>query len=99
VYGKLVQVCTSDLDTDDFYLTDGCIIFYPSNENTIVYPITLHVKTIADSVYYFYEEMHRKNLINDSRWVNWLVDKFNKLMSIDDANSNEYQKIYKKIEI
>ena len=96
--GKLFQVCTSDLDPDEFYLTDGCCIYYPSNENTIVYPLTLHAKTIADSVYYFYEDMHRKNLINGSRWVNWLSDKFDTLMSLDDdTDSKEYQKIYNDI--
>ena len=96
--GKLVQVCTIDWGPDKFYLTDGCIISYPSNENTIVYPLTLHAKTIADSVYYFYEDMHRKNLINGSRWVNWLSDKFDTLMSLDDdTDSKEYQKIYNDI--
>ena len=96
--GKLVQVCTSDLDHDKFYLTNGCIRCYPSNENTIVYPLTLHAKTIADSIYYFYEEMYRKNLINGSRWVDWLSDKFDKLMMFDDDTDNkEYQKIYNEI--
>ena len=42
--------------------------------------------------------MHRKNLINDSRWVNWLSDKFDTLMSLDDdTDSKEYQKIYNDI--
>ena len=95
--GKLFQVCTSDLDPDEFYLTDGCCAYYPSNENTIVYPLTSHAQTIAESVYYFYDDMHRKNLINGSRWVNWLSDKFDTLMSIDDDNDDEYQKIYNEI--
>ena len=77
---------------------DGYIRCYPSNEDTIVYPLTLQAKTIAESVYHFYEDMHRKNLINGSRWVNWLSDKFDTLMSLDDdTDSKEYQKIYNDI--
>ena len=46
-----------------------------------------------------YEKMHEKNLISGSRWVNWLSEKFDELMDLDDNASNEeYQKIYKSIE-
>jgi hypothetical protein len=43
--------------------------------------------------------MHEKNLISGSKWVNWLSEKFDELMDLDDnASREEYQKIYKSIE-
>ena len=79
-------------------LVDGYIRTY-ANQNTKVYPLTIHTKVIAESVHHYYEEMHKKNLINGSRWVNWLSDKFDELMALDDnAKKEDYRKIYDSIE-
>ena len=70
-----------------------------TNENTKVYPLTIHAKVIAESIHSYYEKMHEKNLISGSKWVNWLSEKFDELMDLDDnASREEYQKIYKSIE-
>lgn len=80
-------------DLVDGYIRTG------TNENTKVYPLTIHAKVIAESVHHYYEEMHEKNLINGSKWVNWLSNKFDELMALDDnAERRDYRKIYDSIE-
>lgn len=70
-----------------------------TSENTKVYPLTIHAKVVAESIHSYYEKMHEKNLIHGSKWVNWLSEKFDELMDLDDnASKEEYQKIYKSIE-
>ena len=41
----------------------------------------------------------KKNLINGSKWINWLSDKYDELMTLDDnAERKDYMKIYDSIE-
>lgn len=69
------------------------------SKNTKVYPLTIHAKVIAEAIHYYYDEMIKKKLINGSRWVNWLNDRFDELMALDDdAPREEYKEIYKSIE-
>ena len=41
--------------------------------------------------------MHRKHLINGSKWVNWLSDKMDELMELPE-DSDEFNGIYNSIE-
>ena len=98
--GKLCQV-KSFFNTisgkEDKILTDGYVETYTS-DNSKVYPLSIHAKVIADAIYKYYNQMHEKNLINGSRWVNWLSEKFDQLMELDDkAPREEYRKIYDSI--
>ena len=71
-----------------------------TNQNTKVYPLTIHNKVIAEAIYYYYKLMHEKRLINGSKWVNWLSDKYDELMALDDnAKREDYKKIYDSIEV
>lgn len=79
-------------------LIDGYIRTCP-NKNTKVYPLTIHAKVIAESIYHYYKEMHEKKLINGSKWVNWLSEKFDEAMALDDnAPHCKYQEIYNSIQ-
>jgi len=70
-----------------------------TNGNTKVYPLTIHNKVVAEAVHYYYELMHEKKLINGSKWVNWLSDKYDELMALDNnAEREDYRKIYDSIE-
>ena len=94
--GKLYQV--REEDPGHVSLSDGYICRW-MNDDSIVYPLTLRTKCIAEVIKSYYNEMHKKNLINGSRWVNWLTDKFDFLVSLDEsAGTIEYEKIYKEIE-
>lgn len=99
--GRLCQVQDNINHIDGLIyknLTDGYIITY-TGLNTKVYPITIHAKVIAEAIHRYYIKMHEKKLINGSKWVNWLSDKFDELMSLDDkATREEYRKIYDSID-
>ena len=70
-----------------------------ASKNTIVYPLTIHNKVVAEAVYRFYTLMHEKRLINGSKWVNWLSDKYDELMALScNAEREDYIKIYDSIE-
>ena len=98
--GRLCQVQDELNSYDDHIyknLVDGYIRTC-TNQNTKVYPLTIHNKVIAESIHHYYLEMHKKNLINGSKWVNWLSDKYDELMALDDnAESEDYKKIYDSI--
>jgi hypothetical protein len=69
------------------------------NGNTKVYPLTINNKIIAEAIHHYYELMHEKRLINGSKWINWLSDKYDELMALDDyAKREDYRKIYDSIE-
>lgn len=99
--GELCQVKedVNSIDGEKYvYLTTGYINSYVSKD-TKVYPITIHTKVIAETIHYYYNKMHEKNLINGSRWVNWLSDKFDEAMLLDDdAERSDYDKIWNEIE-
>ena len=99
--GRLCQVKDELNSYDDrIYknLVDGYIVTC-ANQNTKVYPLTIHNKVIAESIHHYYLEMHEKRLINGSKWVNWLSDKYDELMALDDnAEREDYKKIYDSIE-
>lgn len=98
--GRLCQVksiCDTTSEEEFNILTDGFIETWPSN-STKVYPLSIHAKVIADAIYRYYNKMHEKRLINGSKWVNWLSEKFDQLMELDDnVPKEEYRKIYDSI--
>ena len=98
--GELFQVVKSELsNTREFDLTDGIIRVMCGNDTTKVYPLTIHSKIIAEGIHNYYKEMHKKNLINGSKWVNWLSEKFDELMALDDnAPREDYREIWDSIE-
>lgn len=94
--GRLCQVVRDEY-SEDFSLSDGFFRTVTRNDSCKVYPLNLYNKRIADSIHYFYDEMHRKHLINGSKWVNWLSDKMDELMELSE-DSNEFNDIYNSIE-
>lgn len=98
--GRLCQVKDNINSINDRVykdLVDGYSRTY-IGENTKVYPLTIHNKVVAEAIHHYYELMHEKGLINGSKWVNWLSDKYDELMALDDnAKSEDYTKIYDSI--
>lgn len=95
--GKLYQVVRNTY-SKDFDLSDGIFIIGTKNDSCKVYPLNLYNKRIADSIYYFYDEMHKKHLINGSKWVNWLSEKMDELMDLpEDSDSSKFHDIYNSI--
>lgn len=96
--GSLCQVQKDLYDSSKFALVDGYTRSYLS-QDTKVYPITLYTKVIAEGVRYYYDKMHKKGLINGSRWTNWLSERFDELMDIDEnADTSEFRKVWDKID-
>ena len=99
--GKLCQVQDSINSIDGRVYKDLVDGYFRTStgKNTKVYPLTIHSKVIAETIYNYYEKMHQKNLINGSKWVNWLSNKFDELMALDDdAKKEDYTKIYNSID-
>lgn len=91
---KKVNCCDHEL----IEIHDGCMI-HGLSDDTIVVPMSLHSKVIAEQVHYYADDMFKKKLINGSRWTNWLNEKFIELVEIDEniAGSEPYIKIYTEI--
>ncbi len=97
--GELAQVCKSEGGFNKFCLRTGYIESSVNNDTYKVYPITLHTKVIAEGIHSYYVKMHEKRLINGSKWVNWLEEKFHKLMELpEDADREDYMKVWREIE-
>lgn len=98
--GELYQVIKGDFNRfNDFALSNGYIRCWTNNSTTKVYPLTLRTKVIAENIHYYYKEMHRKDLIHGSEWVDWLENKFHELMLLeDDAPKEAFGEIYTSIE-
>ena len=99
VYYDAGELCMVDKEGEEenFSLTTGYIRTYTS-ENTKVYPLTLHNKIIADGIYDYYKDMHKNNLINGSKWVNWLNEKMGELMELDEnAPREDFKEIWDSI--
>ena len=73
-------------------LTDGYVSSsYP--EDYKVFPITVETKLIAETIKSYADDMFKNNLINGSRWTNWLYEKFVQCMEL--LENKEYDKIEK----
>lgn len=76
------------------YINRGC------SEETIVYPLTIHNKIIAEGINHYYKKMHDNHMISGSKLINWLDEEMHKLMTIPlDAEESEYRKVWDEIEV
>ena len=71
-------------------LTDGCVSMGYSG-NYKVFPVSEETKVIAETIKSYADDMFKNNLINGSRWTNWLYDKFVECMGL--LENKEYDKI------
>lgn len=78
-------------------LTDGYVSSsYP--EDYKVFPITVETKVIAETIKSYADDMFKNNLINGSRWTNWLYEKFVECMELlENKEYDKIQKIYDEI--
>ena len=78
-------------------LTDGYVSSsYPGDYK--VFPITVETKLIAENIKFFADDMFNNNLINGSRWTNWLYEKFVECMGhLENKEYDKIQKIYDEI--
>lgn len=84
-------------DDSEFFLSTGYIRAYV-DQMTKVYPLNIHNKIIAESIRYYSDLMHKKGLIHGSKWVYWLSDRMDEVMSLpDDAEKHRYREIWDRI--
>lgn len=94
--GDLAQVVKDEYN-GQLALNTGAIKTFLS-QDSIVYPLTLHTKMMAEGIKFYENLMYEKKLINGSRWVNWLNEKMGEVMELpEDADESEYNKIWNTI--
>lgn len=93
-HGDLFQVLVRDYNgTKIVDLENGHVIISPGNKS-IVYPLTINNKIIADNIHNFYDQLSA-NKCYGSRVDKWLNDMWFKLVTLpDDSETRDYSKIY-----
>ena len=94
-YGTLCRVKSDEVFGN--ILIDGSVAMcYP--EHYKVFPVSVETKVIAETIKSFADDMFKNNLINGSRWTNWLYEKFVECMGhLENKEYDKIQKIYDEI--